>query len=332
MLGGRTMYVLAIDGGGTKTTAVISDEFGHVHAKIITGRSNPTAMDAQHFEATIRNMLHSLQEQNPQVFTAIHSCFAGMAGVKEKNAEKTVESILREYIGNDAVIVIENDALIALYSGTLGQEGIVQIAGTGTITLGYDCQHAVHRVGGWGYLFDDEGGGYDLGIQALRAVFQSYDKRSLPTALSGALLEHFSVDNVAQLIDCIYCEEHPRTIIAPLSRYVHEAAERGDVVANAIIHEACEKFYHAIKTCYHMMSWDNGAVPVVLAGGVFSNKTLFLPKLEQLAIIEQLPVRFISTLLEPIGGAVVGALKIDGIQVDTNFVETFHEKYTQWGV
>lgn len=326
------MYVLAIDGGGTKTTAVISDEFGHVYAKITTGRSNPTAMDASHFEATIHSMLQALQVQNPQVFAAIHSCFAGMAGVKEKNAEKTIETILREYIGNDVSIVIENDAVIALYSGTLGQEGIVQIAGTGAITLGYDYQHAVHRVGGWGYLFDDEGGGYDLGIQALRAVFQSHDKRALPTALSSALLEHFSVDTVPQLIDCIYGEEHPRTIIAPLSKYVHQAAEKGDVVANAIIHEACEKFYHAIKTCFYRMSWDNGVVPVVLAGGVFSNKTLFVPKLEQLAITEQLPVRFISPLLKPIGGAVVGALKIEGILVDTDFVETFREKYTQWSV
>lgn len=326
------MYVLAIDGGGTKTTAVISDVFGNVYAKIVTGRSNPTAMDAPHFEATIRNMLQALQVQNPQVFAAIHSCFAGMAGVKEKNAEATVEEILREFIGNDAVVVVENDALIALYSGTLGQEGIVQIAGTGTITMGYDCRHTFQRVGGWGYLFDDEGSGYDLGIQALKAVFQGYDKRALPTALSSLILQHFAVDEVPQLIECIYREEHPRTIIAPLSRYVHEAAEKGDVVANAIIHEACEKFYRAIKTCYSMMSWDNQAVPVVLAGGVFSNATLFLPKLKQLATIEQLPIRFIPTLLEPIGGAVVGALKIEGIQVDQNFVEAFHKNYLQWGV
>ena len=326
------MYVLAIDGGGTKTTAVISDEFGNVHAKIITGRSNPTAMDIQHFEATIRKLLEALQAQNPQAFVAIQSCFAGMAGVKEKNVEKKVETILREYIGNDATIIIENDAVIALYSGTLGREGIVQIAGTGTITMGYDSKHNIHRVGGWGYLFDDEGSGYDLGIQALRAVFRSYDRRALPTALSGTVLEHFAVDSVPELIECVYQEEHPRTIIAPLSRYVHQAAEKGDVVANAIIHDACEKFYHAIKTCYYMMAWEAGTVPVVLAGGVFSNTTLFLPKLKQLAMVKQLPVHFIPTLLEPIGGAVVGALKIEGIQIDKNFVEAFHRSYTQWSI
>lgn len=326
------MYVLAIDGGGTKTTAVISDEFGQVYAKIITGRSNPTAMDTQYFEATIRDMLEALQVQNSQAFAAIHSCFAGMAGVKEKNAERTVEAILREYIGNTAAIVIENDAVIALYSGTLGQEGIVQIAGTGTITMGYDSQQNVHRVGGWGYLFDDEGSGYDLGIQALRAVFRSHDRRALPTALSEAVLEHFAVDSVPKLIECVYEEEHPRTIIAPLSKYVHQAAEKGDVVANVIIHEACEKFYHAIKTCYYMMAWEAGTVPVVLAGGVFSNTTLFLPKLKQLAMVKQLPVHFTPTLLEPIGGAVVGALKIEGIQIDKNFVEAFHRSYTQWSI
>ena len=81
-----------------------------------------------------------------------------------------------------------------------------------------------------------------------------------------------------------------------------------------------------------MMAWEEGTVPVVLAGGVFSNTTLFLPKLKQLATVEQLPVHFIPTLLEPIGGAVVGALKIEGIQIDTNFVEAFQRNYSQWSV
>lgn len=70
-----------------------------------------------------------MQQQNSQVFAVIDSCFAGMAGVKELQAEEVVESIVRQYVPKTARVIVDNDALIALYAGTLGQAGIVQIAG-----------------------------------------------------------------------------------------------------------------------------------------------------------------------------------------------------------
>ncbi|MET4562531.1 N-acetylglucosamine kinase [Lysinibacillus parviboronicapiens] len=324
------MYVLAIDGGGTKTSAVICDEHGCIYAKVITSRSNPTAMDAKSFELTIHNLLQKLQAQNPQIFAALHSCFAGMAGVKERQAEEKVNAIIRQYVDKTTAVVIENDALIALYAGTLGQEGIVQIAGTGAITMGYDNQRNYHRVGGWGYLFDDEGSGYDLGIQALKAVFQSYDQRAKPTALTDVLLQHFSMEHVPQLIESIYGKGHPRSVIAPLSRYVFQVADQGDAVANSLIQEACVKYYTAIKACYDYMTWEQTNIPVVLAGGVFSNRAYFVPKLEQLAAQERLPLHFISPILEPIGGAAVGAFNMENIQLDDQFVQAFQENYARW--
>ncbi|XRD24132.1 ROK family protein [Lysinibacillus fusiformis] len=237
------MYVLAIDGGGTKTTAVICDEKGQCFAQIQTTRSNPTAMDQPYFEATIHSIMQSLQQQNHQIVAEISSCFAGMAGVKELQAESIVESILRQYVCSSASITVDNDALIALYAGTLGKAGIVQIAGTGAITMGYDKQQHFHRVGGWGYLFDDEGSGYDLGVQLLKAVLQSYDGRAPSTILTEAVLKHFSVEHVPQLIASVYGEEHPRTVIAPLSAYIVAAADDGDLVAKRIIEEACQNYF-----------------------------------------------------------------------------------------
>ncbi|MGN4124340.1 N-acetylglucosamine kinase [Lysinibacillus sphaericus] len=324
------MYILAIDGGGTKTSAVICDEHGCIYAKVVTSRSNPTAMDAQSFESTIHDLLQQLQTQNPQVFAALHSCFAGMAGVKERQAEQKVKAIMRQYVDKTTAIVIENDACIALYAGTLGQEGIVQIAGTGAITMGYDSQQNYHRVGGWGYLFDDEGSGYDLGNQALKAVFQSYDRRAKPTALTDVILHHFSVEHVPQLIECIYGKDHPRTVIAPLSQYVFDVADKGDNVAVSIIEGACEKYYTAIKACYTRMIWGLKDVPVVLAGGVFTHEAYFMPRLQQLAKEDALPLRFMIPVLQPIGGAVVGAFKQMNVQLDSYFVEAFQKNYDQW--
>ncbi|WP_254660123.1 N-acetylglucosamine kinase [Lysinibacillus xylanilyticus] len=326
----RDMYVLAIDGGGTKTSAVICDEQGNIYAKVVTTRSNPTAMGIQYFKLTIHDILQNLQQQNPQVFATIDSCFAGMAGVKELQAEEVVESIVRQYVPNTAHVIVDNDALIALYAGTLGQAGIVQIAGTGAITMGYDREQHFHRVGGWGYLFDDEGSGYDLGIQGLKAIFQSYDGRGAPTALTDVVLRYFSVKNVPQLIECIYGEEHPRTVIAPLSKYVFDMAEKGDQIAIQIIEDACKKHYVAIKACYSQMTWEKGNVPVVLVGGIFNNEAFITPKLQQLAKADELPMQFMTPVLQPIGGAVIAAFKQVDVQLASEFVEDFKRNYERW--
>lgn len=323
------MYVLAIDGGGTKTSAVICDELGYIYAKVVTTRSNPTAMGVQYFKSTIHDILQNLQQQNPQVFAAIDSCFAGMAGVKELQAEKVVESIVRQYVPKTVPVIVDNDALIALYAGTLGQAGIVQIAGTGAITMGYDREQHFHRVGGWGYLFDDEGSGYDLGIQMLKAIFQSYDGRGDPTALTDVVLRYFSVENVPQLIECIYGEEHPRTVIAPLSKYVFVEAEKGDRIAIQIIEDACKKYYVAIKACYAHMTWEEGKVPVVLVGGVFNNEDYFLPELRQFAQADEIPLQFMTPVLQPIGGAVIAAFKHKNVQLGLDFAKSFSKNYEQ---
>ncbi|MFJ7665872.1 N-acetylglucosamine kinase [Lysinibacillus sp. NPDC097195] len=325
------MYVLAIDGGGTKTCAVICDEQGTIYAQVMTSRSNPTAMDAHDFEATVHDLLQNLRKQTPHLFTAIHSCFAGMAGVKEKQAEGIVERIIRQYVDTSTTVVIENDALIALYAGTLGQAGIVQIAGTGAITMGFNHQGKCNRVGGWGYLFDDEGSGYDLGIQALKAIFQNYDQRAQPTALTEVIVQHFAVECVPQVIESVYGAEHPRTVIAPLGKYVFQIAQQGDDIAKRIVQDVCDKYFQAIKTCYASMEWAQGDVPVVLAGSVFANNKMIVPRLQQCALVNQLPLRFMLPTLEPIGGAVVGAFKMAQIQLDRQFVQAFQANRTKMG-
>ncbi|MEC1178278.1 BadF/BadG/BcrA/BcrD ATPase family protein [Metasolibacillus meyeri] len=318
------MYILAIDGGGTKTSAVICDATGRIYAKVMTTRSNPTAMNAQFFEMTLHELMQQLRQQNEQIFEKICSCFVGMAGVKELHAEPIVEKIIRQYVQPTALMAIENDGLAALYAGTFGQPGIVQIAGTGAITIGYDENKVLHRIGGWGYLFDDKGSGYYIGMKALEAVFQSYDGRMQNTSLTQPILQHFHVESVEQLIACIYNDEHPRTNIAPLSKYVMHAVESGDAVATGIMDEACVDFYKAIKVCFHKMAWSKQVIQVVLAGGVFGNIDYFKENLQQLASNEPIKFEFKKANLEPIGGAVIGAFKQKGIQLDEAFGEVFN--------
>lgn len=319
-------YVLGIDGGGTSTVAVIADQHGKIYAQYHTSASNPTAMKSPAFETIIYQCLRALQEQNPVVFHSVKSCFAGLAGVMEMGLEKSVYSIFKRFYGDEVSIIIENDACIALYAGTLGKPGIVQIAGTGAITYGLGVNQQTARTGGWGYLFDDEGSGYDVGVRALKAIVKSYDGRGPETILTTKVLKHCGVENVPELVHCVYSQEHPRTYIASLSRYVEESALQKDSIAREIIETSCAQFIEAIEACRKQTEWQKGMfIPVVLMGGVFTNFELYEELLSIIIAKKQLPYVFIAPKVSPVGGAVIGALQ----RIERTLAYTFLKQFSQ---
>jgi len=321
------MYVLGIDGGGTKTTALVTDGNGTVYMKAITGGSNPNTMSSKAFEIVISGLLLQLKIQNIELYDQISVCFAGMAGVGESGRDVEVARLLGKYLPQDIKIIVKNDAFNALYSGTLGETGIVQIAGTGSITFGVNDELKMVRSGGWGYLFDDEGSGFHLGNEALRAVFKELDQRGPSTSLTTAFLKYFDVNSVPDIIGIVYGQEHSRSIIAPLSRLVVDAAMADDEVAKTIIADACEKMMRCIQSCHDQLFEKNHATNIVLSGGVFTNSELFIHHFNHLAN-EKLPnIKFQRALVSPVGGAIIAALKSQQVIIDERIVKQLNENF-----
>ncbi|WP_342599894.1 BadF/BadG/BcrA/BcrD ATPase family protein [Psychrobacillus sp. FSL H8-0483] len=321
------MYVLGIDGGGTKTVGLVADENGNVFMKVITGPSNPNAMLPEEFEKVLSNLLHQIHIQNPRIFNQIEICFAGMAGVGESGSHKNVEGLLKKQLPSKTQIIVDNDAVNALYSGSLGESGIVQIAGTGAITLGMNKNQKRCRVGGWGYLFDDEGSGFYLGNEALKAVFKAYDSRGSFTSLTSRVLNHFQLETVPEIIQKIYGGHQSKSSIAPLSCYVVEEAMNEDEVAVQIVHDACMRMFHSIKTCHQQLFDQDESTIVVLSGGVFTNSALFIQHLQKLASITLPNLTFRKNLIPPVGGAIVAGFLKKDVKIEKNFVETFNKHF-----
>lgn len=319
--GVKFMYILGIDGGGTKTTALIADEYGNVYSQAITGRSNPNTLSEEQFEHVIIDLLNQLRENNKDIFNRIEVCFAGMAGVGESGRDEKMKSLLLQHLPLNSLVIVQNDAVNALYSGTLGSPGIVQIAGTGAITIGLNENKKMVRVGGWGYLFDDEGSGFYLGNEALRAAFQHYDGRGMDTALTEAIIKHFEVKAVPDLIEKIYGKDHPRSVIAPISRYVVKLAEQGDQIANKIIEKACKKMMQSIKSCHSQLFNRDHHTSVILSGGVFTNDVIFIEHFQKLSIESNPNLKFSKTLIPPVGGAIAAGLRAVQKNIEPNFVE-----------
>ena len=323
------MYVLGIDGGGTRTTGIVADEYGSVYMQAVTGRSNPNTLTEKEFENVISGLLLELKNKDADIYDQITVCFAGMAGVGESGRDAEVARLLRTFLPNDTLVFVQNDAFNALYAGTLGETGIVQIAGTGAITFGINDEQKKVRSGGWGYLFDDEGSGFYLGNEALRAVFKEFDHRGPTTSLTSAFVNHFQVEKVPDIIDKVYGEEHSRTVISPLARFVVEAAAADDEVAKNILSNACEKMMRSIQSCHSQLFAPDHPTTIVLSGGVFTNTEIFIDTFNELAQGELPNVSFEQTQVPPVGGAIIAGLKSQRLAVEEQFVRRLNEQIHQ---
>jgi N-acetylglucosamine kinase-like BadF-type ATPase len=255
------MHVLGIDAGGTRTVCQLADGDGRLLAEARGDGANLQAVG----ELEVEKVLHDVIDRalGDGRGTPVAICL-GMAGVDRPRDADVVHGILAR-IGHRARVLVVNDALIALEAGAPGAPGIVVIAGTGSIAYGRNADGQAARAGGWGYVLGDEGSGYWLGRQALRAVVRSADGRGPATALARLVLAHFRVSRAADLVQEIYVSPWRPSAIAALSREVQAAAEAADPVARSIIETGGRELASAARSVARKLGLASG--PVWLAGG-----------------------------------------------------------------
>lgn len=134
-------------------------------------------------------------------------------------------------------------------------------------------------------------------------------ERGPETILTTKVLKDCDVENVPELVHCVYSQEHPH-IYCFLSRYVEEAALQKGPIVREIIETSCAQFIEAVEGCQKQTEWQKGMfIPVVLMGGVFTNFELYEELLSIIIAKKQLPYVFIALKVSPVGGAVMGALQ-----------------------
>jgi N-acetylglucosamine kinase-like BadF-type ATPase len=326
------MYVLGIDGGGTKTKGVIADQRGKIIAQHTVGASNPNSMQQADVEKELIELFTALRKQaGAAVYSELSVVFAGMSGVDRDDdrilMKKMLQKCLTDISPNDCKIIVDNDGINALYSGTLGCPGIVNIAGTGSITYGMNHDGQRARVGGWGYLIGDPGSGYAIGRAALQAVFDAYDGCGEKTSLTGLILDHFSINLPPDLIEKIYEPGKARKAVAPLSQLVVKAADEGDEVAQQILVSAGEDMAKAISCLLKKLfsktsEYDKQeSTLVVLTGGVYRRSDWFEPSIQDLLLKKEFKIEIIFPQVPPVAGALVAALNSVKIDVKGSFID-----------
>lgn len=263
---------LGVDGGQSSTTALIGDETGRVLGAGTGGPCNhvgaaegPKKLSRAVGECVGAACAKAGLDPNTVRFAA--ACFGMSGGPADKQA------ILAEILRADQLLVT-TDAVIALAGATAGQPGIITIAGTGSIAYGRNAAGRFARAGGWGYIFGDEGGGFDITRRALRAALSMEEGWGPETALRGTLIEATGAADANDLLHRFYTTEWPRARVATLAKLVDRTAQEGDPVALGILHEAA-KHLAALAASVRKQLWAPGdAVKVVHIGGVFGGAIL----------------------------------------------------------
>jgi len=296
--------VLGIDAGGTKTVGLLSDGSEQVLAQARGPGANLAAMGELEIEKVLHQVISDVLSERHLRIDAI--CL-GMAGVDRPQEAAVVLGILMR-IGQRARALVVNDALIALEAGAPVEPGIVIIAGTGSIAYGRTGLRAA-RSGGWGHVLADEGSGYWLGRQALRAVMREADGRGPKTALSQRLFAHYDVTRAQDLVREIYPPGGLRpTAIATLAGHVQGAAEEGDATASLIISVGAAELATAAESVARRLGLFECAI--VLAGGIFRGVPLMRESLIR-RLGETLPGSAVRSLeAEPALGAIRLAIRL----------------------
>jgi len=305
----RAGYTLGVDGGGSKTTAQITYTDGKKIAQAVSGPSSYKSVGA---EKAIENL-------NTAVFGAIKkshitgninfisSCF-GFAG---NNTGKDSE-IYRKIVFNNKLssclnlkrTIICNDTRLGLEAGSKSKNKIILIAGTGSNCFGVNEDGRQAGATGWDYILADEGSGYQVGLQALRAIIKAYDGRGRETLLSETILKEIKLKNISDIQEWVHRIPFSKARIGELAKTVCMTAGMGDKVSIDILAKEAEEAVISVTTVAHKLGFKNKNFDLVLVGGLFKCGKYFNNILMS-GLEENFPkINFILLKRNPVEGAI----------------------------
>lgn len=263
---------LGVDGGQSGTIAAIGDETGRVLGEGEAGPSNHTAgaEGRAKLERAVRESVTRAGVQAGLDAATVEfevACFGMSGGPEDKQA--ILAGIVRT-----ARLMVTTDAAIALTGATGSGQGIVVIAGTGSMALGRNGQGRMARAGGWGYVFGDEGGAFDMVRQAVRAALRMEEGWGPQTALRAALLEATGSASANQMLHRFYAPEWERSRAAALAPLVDRAASEADGVALHIVNQAAQELAQLAAAVRGQLWKPGDAVEMAYSGGVFESRML----------------------------------------------------------
>jgi N-acetylglucosamine kinase-like BadF-type ATPase len=275
-MGLRTGMCVGVDGGATKTVALIGTEHGEILGRGESGSSNYQNIGTGESSKAIKKAVTEARKHAGIRGSRVDIAVVALAAVNSPKDLATARRFVRDTKIAHMTHVI-HDSVAALHAATHGKPGIVVISGTGSVAAGTNKAGKYVRAGGWGYLIDDEGSAYDIGTKALKSAFRTQDGRAPKTKLTLALKRKFRVKTLQDASHLIYSDGPRIDTIAGLTPLVSRLAP-SDEVCREILKSAGITLAELTCVVAKKLKLTHDTFSIALVGGTFrSGKYLLQP-------------------------------------------------------
>lgn len=259
-------YYLGIDGGGTRTTAAVSDENGKLILKETGKTINFYSVGMEAARENLDSLISKICQKLD--FDCFEGVFVGCSALDDKADEATLKALCGNI--NSNAIEMNSDLYIALKSMGDIECPCVAVCGTGSMATGIDKDGNTVVSGGWGHIIGDEGSGYAIAVNALKVCCELCDKGEASPLLDAAE-SYFGVSDFRKAIDIIYSPETTKDKLAGFAADIGKLAQADNTAKDIIISEA--KAF--AKTVLILLDKIGCCSALGLYGGIFINNALF---------------------------------------------------------
>jgi N-acetylglucosamine kinase-like BadF-type ATPase len=324
-------FVMGVDGGATKTLAAVLDLRSRA---LHLGHGGPSNEDAVGSTAAVQALLSAADEAIEHAGIDAGQLGAAVLAIAGTDTEDVAQHV--RSARTDAWLVV-NDVVAAWATATGGGPGVAAIAGTGSNVFGVGgvgTDTRAWRAGGWGHVLGDEGSGYWLGVQSIKAALRDREGSGPATALSDAAPAFFQESSVEAVAARVYTKPLTKGEIAAFAIETARLAEQGDAVARELYERGARELGEQIAAVIRQTGLRDGATggdvpaggaqadnspagdtphfPVGLIGSAFKAGAVFVEPLTR-AIHAYAPGARVGTVdMAPVGGSLLLAARACG--------------------
>jgi len=252
----KRIVIAGVDGGASSTRCLAVETCCWRVAACKSGPSNILSAGPETTLLSVREAFNgALKKLGYDRAEVVALCLSGAW-----TAGRKLSKLFRGKIKANKILIKSDVEAAAAACLGFDKQGIIVIAGTGSMAGGKNPEGKIFHCGGWGPFIGDEGSGYWIGVKAINAVSKSVDKRFPETLLVEKIIKYFGLSNIGELVSYIYKKIPSRYEIAQISPLVTKSAEEGDKIAQNILREAGKELALLAITTIRELNYPNAKI------------------------------------------------------------------------
>lgn len=302
-------YYLGVDGGGSKTYALIVNETGQIVGRGSGGNGNHQ-IDYKLARDSILAAVLKAMDQAGLKHEDLTFAFFGLAGADRAVDFRILNPMIRGL--GFSRFEIACDTMIGLRAGTTKPYGVSVICGTGTNCAGKNSKGDFFQCGGFDYMYGDFGGGGSLNVEVFRSVIRAADGREKATLMTPLILKALNYATVEDMFNDYL--DHGKRVPLEVAKLLFEAAGQGDEVALTIVRKQAEELSKSAVAVIRRLKMERESFDIVLAGSILTRgDDGVIKQMIKQAVNEVAPdAKVVKLTVEPVVGAIWLAIEVSG--------------------